>query len=76
MIIEKRDNAVFANDDIVFSDINSDIVTLFSNDIGFNSINLNNIDDDSFHNFHPKTINQVRHMTWYNRYKQHKACKK
>ena len=39
--IEKLDDAVFSNDDLVFGDINSDIVTFFSNDIGLNSLNLN-----------------------------------
>ena len=39
-IIEKLDHSVFSNDDIVFGDIDSDIVTFFSNDIGLNSISL------------------------------------
>ena len=43
-MIEKLDKAVFSNEDIVaFDDIDSDIVTFFSNDIGLNSIILNNI---------------------------------
>ena len=37
--IEKLDHSVFSNDDIVFGDIDSDIV-IFSNDIGLNSILL------------------------------------
>ena len=37
-MIEKFDNAVFSNDDIVFGDIESDIVTFFRNDKGLNSI--------------------------------------
>ena len=35
-MIEKLDNAVFSNDDIVFGDINADIVTFFSNDLDHN----------------------------------------
>ena len=77
-MIEKLDNAVFSNDDIIFGDIDSNIVTFFSNNIGLNSKNLHNVnlDDDNFDDCDPKTINQVRLMAWYNRYKQHKACKK
>ena len=71
-MIEKLDNAVFYNDDIVFVDIDdSDIVTFFRNGIGLNSINLNDIDlnDDNFDDCDPKTINHIR-------LKQIKACKK
>ena len=58
-MIEKLYNVIFSNDDMVFWDIDSDIVTLFSNDISLNSINLINfnLDDDD-----PKTINHVRFM--------------
>ena len=50
-MIEKLDNAVFSNDDIVFGDI----VTFFSSD------NFN-LDDDNFDDYDPKTINHVRRM--------------
>ena len=75
---KKLYNAVLSNSDIIFDDIESDIVAFFSNNIGLNSINLNNInpDDDDFDNFDPETINHVRLMAWYNRYKQRKAYKK
>ena len=48
--IEKLDNAVFSNEDIVFGDIDSDIVRFFIFDIGLHSINLNNVnlDEDNF----------------------------
>ena len=77
-MIKKLGNAVSSNDDIVFGGIDSDIVTFFSNDVGFYSINLNNVnpDDVNFDDYDPKTINHVRLMAWYNRYKQHKAFKK
>ena len=60
-MIEEIDNAVFSNDDIVFGDIDSDLVTFFSNDIGRNTIKLNNInlDDDNFDDCDPETINNV-----------------
>ena len=46
--------------------------------MGLNSINLNNInlDDDNFDDYDPETINHMRRMTWYNGFKQRKACKK
>ena len=52
-------HSVFSNDDIIFGDIDSDIVTFFSNGIVLNSIMLNNVnlDDDNLHNCNPKTIN-------------------
>ena len=48
--METLDSAVFSNEYIVFGDLDSDFVTLFSKDIGFNSIALDNIylDDDDF----------------------------
>lgn len=63
---------VFSNDDIAFGDTDSDIVTYFSNHIGLNSINLNNInlDKDDFDDYVPENINQIRLMTWYNKFKQ------
>ena len=38
---EKLDDSVFSNQYTVFGDIDSDIVTFFSNDIGLDSINFN-----------------------------------
>ena len=64
---------MFSNGDIVF--VNSDNVTLFSDDMGLATIDLNNIwpDDD---NFDDETIIHVKLVAWCNRYKQHKALKK
>ena len=42
-MIQKLDNAVFSNDDMIFGDLYSDVVTFFSSDVGLNSINLNNV---------------------------------
>ena len=77
-ITEKLDNAVFSNDDIVFGDIDTDFVTFFWNDIALNSINLTiiNLDHDNFHDCDSKTINHIRLMASYNRFKQNKGCKK
>ena len=77
-MIETIDNTVFSKDDVLFDDIASDIVTFFSNDIDPNSINLNKIslDDDNFEDCDPKTMNYVRLMAWYDRYKSFKTRKK
>ena len=42
-MFEKANNAEFYNNDIVFGDMNSDIVTFFSSDIGINSKNVNKL---------------------------------
>ena len=49
------------NDNIAFDDIDSDIVTFFTNDIDLNSIKLNNInlDDDNFDDCDLKTVNNI-----------------
>ena len=77
-MIETIDNTVFFKDDVLFDDIASDIVTFFSNDIDPNSTNLNKIslDDDNCEDSDPKTMNHVRLMAWYDRYKSFKTCKK
>ena len=77
-MIEKLDSAVFPDDYIVFSDLDPGFVTLFSEDIGLNSITIDNInlDDDHFDFCDPKTINHVTLMGKYNKHKQPKASKK
>ena len=69
---------MFSNDDIVFCDIDSDIVTFFSEDIGLNRINLNNakLDDENLDDCDSEIISHVKLMGWSNKYKQQKACKK
>ena len=64
----------FNDIDIIFDDIDSDIVKLFSSDIVLNSIKINN--DNNFDDCNPKIINHVRLLAWYNRYSQYKACQK
>ena len=78
-MIEKLDNTVFSDDYIVFGDFDSDFVTFFSNDMGLNSITLDNninLDHNNFDYCDPESNNHVRVMAWYNRYKQLKASKK
>ena len=72
-IIEKHDNGVFSNDDIIIDDTDSDIATFFINDIGLNSINFKNVNPGNFEDCDPETINHVRFMSCFNRYKQHQA---
>ena len=72
-IIEKHDNGVFSNDDIIIGDTDSDIATFFINDIGLNSINFKNVNPGNFEDCDPETINHVIFMSCFNRYKQHQA---
>ena len=67
-MIGKLESAVFSNDYVVFGDLGSHFFTFFSNDIGLNSILLDNIniDDDNFDNCDSETISHVRLMTWHN----------
>ena len=70
-MIEKLDSAVFPDDDIIFGDLDSDFVIFFSEDFGPNTVILDNIilDDEYFDYCDPETINHVRLMGWYNKYK-------
>ena len=43
---EKFDSAVFSNDYLAFGGLDVDFSTFFSNDIGLNSITLDNINLD------------------------------
>ena len=70
-IIKKIDNAVFSNHYIIFGDIDSETVSFFSSDVRLNSVNLIdiNFNNANFGDYDPRTINRVKIMTWYNRYK-------
>ena len=58
-MLEKLNEAVFCNNDIVFADIDSDIV----------NINNINIDDDNFDNYDSENITHIRLIARCNRYK-------
>ena len=77
-IIEKLDGALFFDDYIIFADLDSDFVIFFSEDLGSNSVILGNInlDDEHFDYCDSETINHVRLMSWYDKYKQRKVSKK
>ena len=63
---EKLDNAVIFNDDIFCIDVDSNIIIFLSHDMGFDTINLNNItlDNDNFDENYPETIIHFRLMAW------------
>ena len=67
----KNVGILFSNDDIDLDGIDSDIATFFSDDMGHNTIDLNNInlDNDDFDEDDPETIIHVRLMAWCNRCK-------
>ena len=72
------DVLVFANGDIFFYDVDCNNITFPNDDVVLSNIDLINInlDDDIFDEDDPETIDHVRLMTWRNRFKQCKACKK
>ena len=74
-MIEKLDSAVNSDNYFVFDDPECAFVTFFINDIGLNSVSLFNInlDNESSDYCYPETINHVKLMGWYNRFKQSKA---
>ena len=70
-ILEKINNLLFSNDDVDLGDIDSDIVTFFSHDMGLVTTDLNNINHDSknFDENDRETIIHVRFMAWHNKFK-------
>ena len=76
-ILGKRHNGVSSND-MNLGHLKSDVGTLFSDDIGYDAIELNNISlyDDNFDEDHPAAVLFVRIMACCNRLKRHRACKK
>ena len=72
------DVLVFANGDRFFYDVDCNNITFPNDDVVLSNIDLINInlDDDIFDEDDPETIDHVRLMTWRNRFKQCKACKK
>ena len=74
---EIHNDVVFSNDDIDLYYIDSDVVTVFCNDMGINIIDLNNInfDDDKFGKDDLETIIHVILLAWCNEYKKRKTFK-
>ena len=61
-MLAKLENNVILDNDIFSVNVDADVITFFSDDLGFNIIDLNNIsiDDDSFDKDNPETIICVR----------------
>ena len=57
-MLEKLDDVIFSNNDLVFVSEDSDHVTFISDDMGLNTMYLHNInlDDDNFDDDGPETI--------------------
>ena len=70
-MLELLNDAVFSNDVIDLNYIDSNIVTLFCDDMGINTRDLYNInlDDNSFVDNDLEIIIHVRLMACYNKYK-------
>ena len=74
-MIKRLDDTLFSNNDLIFVNKDSNSVTFFSYGMGITSVDIINVklDDVSFDGDDPKTINHVRVMAWYNRFKQCKG---
>ena len=61
-MLAKLENNVILDNDIFSVNVDADVITFFSDDLGFNIIDLNNIsiEDDSFDKDNPETIICVR----------------
>ena len=78
-MLEKLDDVLHANDDILFYKENFDEVTFIVNQrhilaVGLDKINLDN--DNNFYEDDPDTIIHVRLLVWCNEFKKRKALKK
>ena len=66
-MLEKLDNSVFNNNDIFSHDVDSNFITFLGDDMGFNTVDLNNIKlDEGGNNFDEEdseTIINVRLIT-------------
>ena len=77
-MIKKLHDDLFSNDDVILVNIDSNYVTLFSDEMGILSVDINNssFDDVNFDKDDPETTIQVRLMAWCNRYKKCSSWKK
>ena len=79
-MLEKLDNSVFNNDDIFSHDVDSNFITFLGDDMGFNTIDLNNTKlyegDNNFDEEDSETLINVRLITCPDTFKQHRTRKK
>ena len=78
-MLEKLDNALHTNDDILFYNEDFDKVTFIANQRHILAVDLDKIKLDSDNKFDeddPDTIIHVRLLAWHSKFKKHKALKK
>ena len=77
-MLEKLDDTLFANDDVIFINEGSNNVKFFGGEIGILSVDLDktNLNDVSIDEDNPETISHVRLLAWRNKFEKHKALKK
>ena len=77
-MIKNLNDDLLSNDDIIFSNEDSNSVTLLSDETGCLSVDRNNInlDDVNFDEEDPETIIHDRLLAWWNRFKHEKHLKK
>ena len=68
-MVDILNKVVFSNNDIHFNYIDPDIITLFCDDIGINTININIINLDG-NDDNIETMINVKLVTWCSKYKQ------
>ena len=73
-MVDILNKVVFSNNDIDFNYIDPDIITLFCDDIGINTININIINLDG-NDDNIETMINVKLVTWRSKYKQRIAFK-
>ena len=76
-MLEKLDDALFTNDDIIFINEGSNNIACFGSEMGILSEDLDKIhlDDLNFYEDDPENIIHVRPLAWPNKLEQRKACK-
>ena len=77
-MLEKLDDTLFANDDVIFINEGSNNVKFFGGEIGILSVDLDktNLNDVSIDEDNPETISHVSLLAWRNKFEKHKALKK
>ena len=78
-MLEKLDNVLQANDDILFYNEDFDKVTFIANQIHTLAADLDRINLDNDYNFDeddPNTVIDVTHLAWHSKLKKRKALKK
>ena len=78
-MVEKHDNALHANDYMLFYNEDFDNVIFITNQSNILTVDLdkNNLEnDDNFYEDDPDTIIYVRLLAWRNNFKKRKALKK